>query len=83
MHRGPAFRGPRWRLMIAALAIALVCAASIATVWHAEHAGDQDCAICQLRHQSADTPEPLVQAPRAGWVASGHLSPLPARAPPA
>lgn len=95
MHRGLAFRGPRWRVVIAALATALVCAASIATVWHAEHAGDQDCAICQFRHQpaadltesiqigSADTPEPLVQAPRAGWVASGHFSPRPARAPPA
>ena len=95
MHRGLASCGPRWRMVIAALAIALVGAASTATVWHEEHAGDQDCAVCQLRHQpaadltasiqigSADTPELLVLAPRAGWVASGHFSRVPARAPPA
>ena len=95
MHGGLARRGPDWRVLIAALAIALVGATSGAAIWHEEHAGDQDCAVCQLRHQpaadltqsdpiaSADTPEPLVEAPRAGWVASGHSSPLPARAPPA
>ena len=95
MHRGLARRGPDWRVLVAALAIALVGATSGATIWHEEHAGDQDCAVCQLRHQpaadltasiqigSADTPEPLVHAPRAGWVASGHFSRVPARAPPA
>lgn len=95
MHRGLARRGPDRRVWVAALAIALVGATSGAAIWHEEHPGDQDCAVCQLRHQppadltgsipitSADTPEPLVQAPRAGWVASGHFTPLPARAPPA
>ena len=82
-------------MLIAALAIALVGATSGTAVWHEEHAGDQDCAVCQLRHQPAadltvsiqivpvDTPELLVPVPHAGWVASGHISRLPARAPPA
>jgi len=95
MHRGLARRGPDWRVLVAALAIALVGATSGASIWHEEHAGDQDCAVCQLRHQPAadltgsiqivpvDTPELLVHAPSAGWVASGHVSRLPARAPPA
>ncbi len=95
MRRGVARRGPDWRVLVAALAVALVGAASGAAVWHEEHAGDQDCAVCQLRHQpaadlavsipigSVDVPELLVHAPSAGWVASGHIPRLPARAPPA
>ena len=94
MHAGLA-RSPGWRDWIAILAIALVGAASVAAVWHVEHAADQDCAICQLRHQPAadlsgspqigftDAPEPLEQAPAAGWIDSGHFRRLPARAPPA
>ena len=95
MHRGLAGCGPDWRALVAALAITLVGATSGAAVWHEEHAGDQDCAVCQLRHQPAadltvsiqvvpaDTQEPLVPALRAGWVTSGDISRLPARAPPA
>ena len=95
MHTGLARRGPGWRAWIVVLAIALVGAASTAAVWHEEHAADQDCAVCQLRHQPAaepsaavqiglaDAPEPLVQAPVAGWIESGHFSRLPTRAPPA
>ena len=95
MHTGLARRSPGWRIRIAVLAIALVGAASTAAVWHEEHAADQDCAVCQLRHQPADAlsgsvqigfadvPEPFEQAPAAGWIASGHLHRLPARAPPA
>ena len=95
MHTGLARRSPGWRVWIAVLAIALVGATSAATVWHEEHAGDQECAVCQLRHQPAaelsgfvrvapvDAPEPLEQAPGAGWLASRHLTRLPARAPPA
>lgn len=94
-HGGLARRGPDWRILVAALAIALVGATSGAVVWHEEHAGDQDCAVCQLRHQPAadlpvsiqtgsmDTLELLIPAPHAGWVASGHISRLLARAPPA
>lgn len=94
-HGGLAPCGPDWRILVAALAIALVGATSGAAVWHEEHAGDQDCAVCQLRHQPAvalpvsiqigsmDTPELLIPAPHAGWGASGHISRLLARAPPA
>ena len=95
MHTGLARRSPGWRVWIAILAIALVGATSAAATWHEEHATDQDCAVCQLRHQPAaqlsgslhvgltDVPEPLEQAPAAGWIASGHTRRLPARAPPA
>ena len=95
MHTGLVRGSPGWRTSIAVLAIALVGAASAAAVWHEEHAADQDCAICQLRHQPAatlsgslqiglaDAPEPLEQAPAAGWIESGHFRRLPARAPPA
>ena len=95
MHTGLARRSPGWRAGIVILAIALVGATSAAAVWHGEHAGDQECAVCQLRHQPAaelsgcvrvgpaEAPEPLEQAPCAGWLASGHLTHIPARAPPA
>ena len=84
-----------WRIWIAVLAIALVGATSAAAVWHEEHAGDQDCAVCQLRHEPAavsfgsyefepaHTTEPIARMPLAGGVSSGHHSHLPARAPPA
>ena len=95
MHTGLARRSPGWRTWIAILAIALAGATSAAAVWHEEHAGDQDCAVCQLRHQPAadligsiqigpaEVPESFNQTPRAGWIASGHYHRLPARAPPA
>ena len=95
MHTGLARRSPGWRAWIAVLVIALVGATSAAAVWHEEHAGDQDCAVCQLRHQPAaelsgflrigpaDAPEPLEPASHTGWIASGHSHRLPARAPPA
>ncbi len=95
MHTGLARRSPGWRVSIAALAIALVGAASAATAWHGDHAGDQDCAVCQLRHQPvaelsgdleigpAEVAERLEPLPRDRWAASGHPSRLPARAPPA
>lgn len=87
-------RGRGWRMGIAVLAIALVGATSAAAVWHEEHAGDQDCAVCQLRHEPAatslgsfhvepaDASEPVARKPLARGVASGHESRLPARAPP-
>ena len=95
MHTGLARRSPDRRVWIAALAIALVGAASAATAWHGDHAGDQECAVCQLRHQPvADLPgdleigpaaaaERLEPLPRGGWTVSDRLSRLPARAPPA
>lgn len=88
-------RGRVWRVSIAALAIALVGATAAAAAWHEEHVGDQDCTVCQLRHEPAvvsfgsyqfepaDTSEPVARTPSAGGVAFGHDSRLPARAPPA
>ncbi len=95
MRAGLARRGPGWRAWIAVLAIALVGAASTAAAWHEEHAADQDCAVCQLRHQPADetsgslpaepvdAPRPFEQQPPAGWVETDYFRRLPARAPPA
>ena len=88
-------RGRVWRTGIVVLAIALVGATSATAVWHEEHAGDQDCAVCQLRHEPAaasfgsyqfelpHASEPVTRTPLAGGVASGHETHLPARAPPA
>ncbi len=95
MYTGLARRSPGWRIWIAALAIALVGVASAATAWHGDHAGDQDCAVCQLRHQPVaqlsgileigppNAAERLELPPRDGWMPSDRLSRLPARAPPA
>ena len=95
MHTGLARRGLGWRAWIAALAIVLAGATAVAAVCHEEHAVDQDCAVCQLRHHSAaepsgslqigfaDVPEALEHAVDGGWIASGHFRRLPARAPPA
>jgi len=95
MHTGLARRSPGWRTWIAILAVALVGAASATAAWHEEHAADQDCAICQLRHQPAaelsgspqlgftDAAEPFDQEPATGWIPSGHSHRVPARAPPA
>ena len=95
MHAGLVRCSPGWRAWIAVLAIALAGAASAATVWHGDHAGDQDCAVCQIRHQpvaelsvnldvgpadAAELIEPLAGDDRA---ASDRFSRLPARAPPA
>ena len=94
MHTGLT-RGPGWRAWIVGLALALAGATAAAAICHEEHATDQDCAVCQLRHQPvaessgslqigfADVPQPLEQAVDGGWIASGHFRRLPARAPPA
>ena len=94
MHGGCTRREPHWRAWIAVLAIALFGAASAPAVWHGSHDEGEDCAVCQLRH---DTAADLVAAPRsvpaaasarvappstARWNASQHDSPVPARAPP-
>ncbi len=95
MHAGLVRRGPGWRGWIAVLAVALAGAASAATVQHGDHAADQDCAVCQLRHQpAADLSDNLLlgpavaaelldQLPRDGWTPADRFSRLPARAPPA
>ena len=92
LHAGPARRSPGW---IAVLAIALVSAAFAATVWHGDHADDQDCAVCQIRHQPvaelsvnlevgpADAADLIEQIPADNRAAPDRFSRLPARAPPA
>ena len=88
-------RGRGWRIRIAALALALVAATSVAAVWHEAHAGDQECAVCQLRHQPAatspgslqiepaTTSEPAARNVHDRAVTLAHARRLPARAPPA
>ena len=95
LHTGLPGRSLGWRAWCVVLALLLAGATAVAAICHEEHAPDQDCAVCQLRHQPAaelsgspqiglaDVPEPLVQAVDRGWIASGHSRRLPARAPPA
>ncbi len=94
-HAGLVRRGSASHAWIVVLALVLAGATAVAVICHEEHAVDQDCAVCQLRHQPAaelsgsaqvglaEVPQPLEQAVDRGWIASGHFRRLPARAPPA
>ncbi len=85
----------KWCHWSIVLAIVLVGITSVSTVWHVVHGVDQDCAVCQSRHQPAadfseappiatvDEPEPVRQAQTPAWTASDHDSGIPIRAPPA
>ena len=99
VERGPTHGGlgrrRGWRAWIVVLAMALAGATAAAAICHQEHAADQDCAVCQFRHQPAaepsgslqigvtDVPAPLERAGDGGWIVAGHSRLLPARAPPA
>ena len=100
VHRGRAHTGLArpsrgWRAWIVVLALAVAGAAAAEVFCHEEHAADQHCAVCQLRHQPAAEPsgslqiafahvaEPLEQAADGEWIASGHYRRLRARGPPA
>ncbi len=95
MHTGLARCGSGWRAWIVVLALTLAGTTIAATICHEEHAADQDCTACLLRHQPAaelsgslpigftDVPEPIEQVVDGGWIASGHYRRLSARAPPA
>ena len=75
--------------------MAVAAAAAAAVFCHEEHAAEQHCAVCQLRHQPAaelsnslqiefaDVAEPLERAAGGEWIASCHFPRLPARGPPA
>ena len=88
-------RSRSWRTWIVILVTAVAGAAAAEVLYHEEHATDQHCAVCQLRHQPAaelsgslqigiaDVAEPLEQAAGGEWTASGHFRRLPARGPPA
>ena len=92
---GRARRGSGWRTWIVALAMFVTGATAAEAIWHEEHGVDQDCAVCQLRHQPAaepsaflhvgytDVAEPIEPADDGGWTAPGHFRRLPARGPPA
>ena len=95
VRTGLARRGSGWRTWIVALTIALAGVTIAEAICHEEHAVDQDCAVCQLRHQPAAEPsaflqvgyavvaEPTEPADDGGWIAPGHFRRLPARGPPA
>ena len=92
---GLARRSRGWRAWIVVLVIAVAGAAAAEALCHEEHAADQHCAVCQLRHQPAaelsgslqikfaDIAELLEPAGDGEWTASGHYRRLPARGPPA
>ena len=84
-----------WSAWIVVLVMAVAGAAAAEVFCHEEHAADQHCTVCQLRHQPAaepsgslpigfaDVAEPLEQAADGEWIASGHSLRLLARGPPA
>ena len=95
VHTGLARRSVGWRTWIVALTIALAGVTVAEVICHEEHAVDQDCAVCQLRHQPAadlsgspqigiaGVPAPHEPEVDGGWIAPGHSPRLPARGPPA
>ena len=95
MHKGFTRRGLDWRAWIVVLVVGLIGATSAWTVWHEEHGPDQDCTVCQLRHQtvadlsgappvrSVDTSAPVSAIPFVARMASDLRSQTPVRAPPA
>ena len=95
VHTGLARGSAGWRTWIFALTIALAGVTVAEVICHEEHAADQDCAVCLLRHQPAaelsgspqigfaGVPAPHEPAAESGWIAPGHSRRLPARGPPA
>ena len=95
VHTGLAQRSSGRRIWIAVLAMLLAGVTVAAAVCHEEHAADQDCAVCQLRHQAAaelsgplqveyrDLAAPIAPADAVGWIVPGHFRRVSARGPPA
>ena len=94
-HPWLARRSLGWSAWIVVLVMAVAGAAAAEVFCHEEHAADQHCAVCLLRHQPAaepsgslqigfaDVAEALEQAADGEWTAPGHSLRLPARGPPA
>ena len=87
-------RSLAWSAWIVVLMMAVAGGAAAEVFCHEEHAADQHCAVCQLRHQPAaelsgslqigfaEVTEPLEQVAGGEWIASGHFRRLPAAARP-
>ena len=94
-HPELARRSLTWSAWIFVLVTAVAGAGAAEVFCHEEHAADQHCAVCQLRHQPAaelsgwlqigfaDVAERLEQPADGERIASGHSLRLPARGPPA
>ena len=94
IRKGFAGRGSGWHGWVVALALVLAGVTLATSAGHEEHAADQDCAVCQLRHQAAaelstpllvgytDLVEPIEPADDAGWIGPAHFRRVSARAPP-
>jgi len=94
-HTGLARRSRCWRAWSVVLVMALVGAVGAELFCYEEHAADQHCAVCQLRHQTAaefagslqiefaDVAEPLERAADGELIACGYARRRPARGPPA
>lgn len=61
------------RSLIVVLALALVAVAAVAGPLHQGHGSDQDCTICQLRHQAANTLTAIPLLGSADWTESPIL----------
>ena len=95
VHTGFPRCGSGWRIWIVALAMLLAGATFAEAICHEEHGIDQDCAVCQLRHQPAaetsaflqigyaDVADPIEPADDGAWIAPDRFLRLPARGPPA
>ena len=95
VHTALVLRGYGWRAWIFVLAMLLAGVTVAEAVCHEEHEVDQDCAVCQLRHQPAPEPSASVHigyadvarpgesADGGGLTAPGHLRCHSARGPPA
>ena len=95
VHAGLPRRGSGRRAWLVVLATALAGIMASEVICHEEHEVDQDCTVCQLRHQPAaelpgsprigyaDVPESIEPADDGESITSGRFRRLPARGPPA
>ena len=84
-----------WRACVAILAVVLIGSTAAVSVGHGEHAPDQDCAVCHLRHHAVadlsappevtplNTPEAFRADGTVVLTVSDPQSQTPARSPPA
>ena len=94
IRKGFAGRGSGWHGWVVALALVLAGVTLATSAGHEEHAADQDCAVCQLRHQAAaelsgplqveyrDLAAPIAPVDAVGWIVPGHFRRVSARGPP-